>query len=249
MMSISELAKDVGKCCTQKLDVSPVSSDLPRLARRFLLLKHKENDYIQLEFCTDIKKDSLEKVVYGLLTHLVLMLKPKTETVSLDVFLKEVNLEFVDSISKYLIKYYGESAPLNRMLKACSQSVVIAALPHLRDALGKNNIQFKDCRGEWLIFFDTGENEHKPRVKQRRKEQVYRMNSNTMDLLYKFEWEIEICFDSLEVNEITSVSVKLLGVNFDTNVLSKEEKDTAETNIQNALKDCSIDKLHIKLDD
>jgi hypothetical protein len=240
MMSIQDVARDVGKCCTQKLDVSPVSSDLPRLARRFSLQKWTNDAYGKLEFCSDIKKDTLETVVYGLLTQLVQMLKPNTETVSLDVFLKEVNLEFVDSISQYLLKYYGEDAPLNRMLKACSQSVVISTLPHVRAALGQHNIQFKDCRGDWIIFFDTGQNEHLPRVKQRRKEQVYRLNNGAVDNLYKFQWEIEICFDGLKVNEITGVTVRLLGIEFDTLLLTPEEQEKDRNAITQSLSNCHI---------
>jgi hypothetical protein len=207
MIEIDAVAKDIGKCCQQKLEGSPVNCDLPRLARRFVLQQFQGQQFEPVTFSKDVKKDKLETVLYGLLTELIHMLNPDTvnENVSLDTFLKEVNLEFVESISGYLLNHYGEAAPLNRMLKACSQSVVISTLPHLREALNKNNILFKDCRGDWIIYFDTGQDCRQPSVKQRRKEQVYRFASNGgLEMLYKFEWEIDVIFDSLKVNEITT---------------------------------------------
>ena len=210
MIEIDAVAKAIGTVCQQKLEGSPVNCDLPRLARRFVLQKYKteENNFEPISFSKDIKKDKMETVLYGLLTELVHMLHPETllnDNVSLETFQKEVNLEFVESISNYLLNHYGEAAPLNRMLKACSQSIIISTLPHLREALNQHKIQFKDCRGEWIIYFDTGKDSKQPSVKQRRKEQVFRFSPNGgLEMLYKFEWEVDVFFDSLEINEITT---------------------------------------------
>jgi len=250
-MDGSLMSIDVAKCCSTKLETSPVSSDLPRLARRFVLQKYDGGEFVVLSFCKDIKKDSLELVVHGLLDSLYQLLKPSSkdiQQVPYNTFEKEVNLQFVDSISQYLIKHYGETAPLNRMLKACSQGVVIAVLGHIRSALSKNNISVKDVKGEWYIFVHTNQ-ENKPVVRQRRKEQVFRFSKDGgIELLYKFEWEIEVVFDSLDINEVVQVTFRLVGLTFDTPLISPQEQEEIKEIFNTSLKDCTV-STHIALEE
>lgn len=245
-ISITEISKIIAECCNRKLDSSPVCVDLPRLARHFILQVYKDNKFHNWPFAKDVQKDSMPVVIHGLISNLFTMLMPERASVkqqpTLDIFLKEVNIEIEKSLQDYLCKYYGgDTAPINRMLKAANQSVVVGVLSHISKVLLEKQIRFKDVRpSTWTIYFHTGDSGKQPSIKHRRKEQIFELIDGRIELKQKFEWECEVKFDSLEMNEIVGVGIRILNVEGDqTDAIAKKLKE--------AVPDKKNDGLRIKV--
>jgi hypothetical protein len=249
-ITIEEVAEDIGKTCQKKFEYSPVSTDLPRLARTFVIQKYNENSLEKVNFTENIKTDKLEKVIHGLIGQLLNFLNPSNNIISpsFEDFQKEVNLSITETLGDYLLKHYGEATPLNRMLKACNQAVTITALGHIRKALTEKEINFKDCRGCWNIYFHTGKNQTTPTVLHKRKEQVFRFTKEGgLDNLFKFEWEIEITFDSLEIKQIKGIGLRIASIEMDSEILKEEEKEMQIKVMNEALKELKLTDLSISL--
>lgn len=202
----------------------PVSCDLVRLCRKFSILDYSSANsrYEKVPFTEDSTNDPSDKVIYALLHKISekLYCVPPLEEEKvpdnddLETFKKEVNLQVFETLTNYIINRFGEKSRVIRILKSCNQSFVIATLVHLRNALMQKQIMFKDCRGEWHLEVKTCPN-GKPSVVQRRKEQVFKLTDSGLPKnMYRFEWEVQIEFDSCACKSIDSISIRLLGVDF-----------------------------------
>jgi len=208
----------------------PVSCDLVRLCRKFSLLDFTQESsrYEKIKFTDDSATDPSDKVIFNLLHKISEKLYseippngdqekapvPVADGADLEHFRKEVNLQVFETLTNYIIARFGEHSRVVRILKSCNQSFVIATLVHLRYALMQKQIMFKDCRGEWYLEVKTCP-QGKPSVVQRRKEQVFKLaDSGLPKNLYRFEWEVQIEFDSSAVKAVNNVSIRLLGIDF-----------------------------------
>jgi hypothetical protein len=74
-------------------------------------------------------------------------------------------------------------------------------------------------------------------------------NEGGLDNLFKFEWEIEIFFDSLDIKKITGLALKLDSVEMDSDILKEDEKENQKKLIYEALQNMDINNLDISLID
>jgi hypothetical protein len=250
-INMEHLIKDISDVCHKALVNLPVSKDLPRLGRNFTCLEYTGSEYEVRPFTPDKTKDPIPAVVFRLVDHLCNALQythngPFTE----DIFNVEVNMNIHESLTKFLQTHFGEPNRIVNVLKTCNQSTVIATLYHVRTALERIDIRFKDCRGQWFLHFHTGKDKNTPQVTQRRVEQVYKMAPDNTRLLniFKFEWELELVFDSLMCNFIKTICVRVLRVDFaeEGMALSETEKKEAEGKIRSTLDKCLAENLEIR---
>lgn len=181
-VSMDKVATALRDVYAKDLATLPVSKDLPRLCKKIALLTYNDGNASY-----DVKKftaDATEQVVFNLLLGISKELYKASSSVGTDpvitqeptndTFTQEVNIQVHESLTQYLLKYWGEQSRLCRILKSLNQSFVIATLVHIRMALIAADIQFKDCRGDnWFLEVCLGKDGTKPSVVQRRKEQVF----------------------------------------------------------------------------
>jgi hypothetical protein len=250
-ISMESLIKDINDVCHKSLANLPVSKDLPRLGRNFTMYEYTGSNFEVKTFTNDKAKDPIPVVVFRLIEHLSKALNhthttPYTE----DNFNAEVNMNMHETLTKYLGNHFGEPNRVVNILKTCNQSPVIATLFHVRTALEKIDVRFKDCRGQWFLHFHTGKDKNSPQITQRRVEQVYKMAPDNTRLLnlYKFEWELELIFDSLECNFIKCVALRILRVDFaeEGMELSESERKEAEDKIRSAFEKAHAENLEIR---
>lgn len=250
-ISMDNVLKDLGDVYGKELAALPVSRDLPRLARKFTLLEYDVDlgAFVEETISPNKEKDDIAVVLFNVMTKMAKRLYSRVADHVIpdrETFNAEVNLQIHESLTAYLVKHYKERGRLVRVLKACNQSVVIATIQHIRQALMSRKILFKDCRGQWFLSFHTGETGDKPCVTQRRIEQVYNLTPDASSLIntYKFEWELGIEFDSLECNAITRIYLRMVSVDF--SVVSESDMDAearadAEAKLKQALANCSLE--------
>jgi hypothetical protein len=245
------LIKDISDVCHKTLVNLPVSKDLPRLGRNFTLSKHNGSEFVTQTFTQDKAKDPIPTVVFRLIEALSNLLNyshatPFTE----DIFNAEVNMNIHETLTKFLQVHFGEPNRIVNVLKTCNQSTVIATLFHVRTALEKIDIRFKDCRGQWFLLFHTGKDGNTPHITQRRVEQVYKMAPDNTRLLniFKFEWELELVFDSLNCDFIKAIAIRVNRVDFadEGMELSETERKEAEDKIRTTLDRCHAENLDIR---
>jgi len=250
-INMEKLISDITDVCHKTLANLPVSKDLPRLGRNFTFSEYTGSEFAVRPFTTDKAKDPIAHVVFKLVEFLSNALQfqhdpPYTE----DEFNAEVNMNIHESLTKYLSTHFGENHKIIHVLKTCNQSPVIASLFHVRTALQQSDINFKDCRGQWFLHFNTGKDKNSPCVIQRRMEQVYKMAPDNTRLLnlFKFEWELELVFESLECNYIKAVTLRILRVDFaeEGKELSETERSEAETKLRSSFEKSHRDNLEIR---
>ncbi|KAL0490227.1 hypothetical protein AKO1_006577 [Acrasis kona] len=238
------VVSDVRDVCHKTLENLPVSKDLPRLGRNFTCYSYEGGECKEKSFTADKAKDPIPLVVYKLIGYLSDALKYTHNTpFSEENFNNDVNMSIHESLTKYLSTHFGEKTRVVNLLKTCNQSPVIAALFHIRTALSKIDINFKDCRGQWFLHFHTGKDHDKPQITQRRMEQVYKMAPDNTRLLnlFKFEWELLFVFNSVECQVIEKVSLNLLRVDFSGEGMELPENDRKdyENRIRSTFDKCS----------
>lgn len=254
---MDKVATALREVYAKDLATLPVSKDLPRLCKKIAVLTYNASNSSY-----DVKKftaDATEQIVYNLLlgiskelykvssnvgTDPLVSLEPSTES-----FTQEVNIQVHESLTQYLVKYWGEHSRLCRILKSLNQSFVIATLVHIRMALMGCDIQFKDCRGDnWFLEVCLGKDGAKPSVVQRRKEQVFKMADNGLPQnLYVFTWEVIIDFDSLECLSVTDITIRWLGTDF-SNVSEKDVPPQQRQEIEEKFKNV-FTNLTVKVSD
>jgi len=242
-IEIDKVAHDLETVCAKNIEDLPVSRDLPRLARKFSLYNGTE----MVPFCPDLAKDKIETVMYQLITKISTLLNNENPEATEENFEKVVNMNIHETLNQYLLQFYGRDHRVLKVLKMCNQSTVIATLYHVRQGL-KERLEFKDPRpSHWYLEFKT--NGQNPVVIQRRKEQVYRFSDDKSTLinLFQFEWKLEIVFDSVEVNHVSSVCVGLLNTDYSKCTMDEEWQKESEQFLNDAFNDCVISGLHLKV--
>lgn len=149
--------------------------------------------------------------------------------VPLDQFRTEIDISDHASLNSFFFRYFGEESRTMKLLKACNQSILAPAITNLKKGLyGK--LQYKDVPGGWTIHMFLGSDT--VRVTHRRKEQVTQQRPEDLQILrcFQFEWELVIDFDSREeMNDIESVSLRLVGLDFSESDIDITEEYQQQT--------------------
>ncbi|KAL9649868.1 hypothetical protein ABK040_009680 [Willaertia magna] len=244
-ISLTNVIEEISKISQQHFDHLPVSKDVPRLARKFSFL---DNNLKEVNFTIDKSKDKLNVVLFELLQKLCKELNSQPITnFTQDIFDLEVNTNIPASCDKFFLTYFGKNHPVIKFLKFCNQSPVIGVLYHVRECLTNHGIEFKDCRGMWFIDFYISK-DNSPCIIQRRMEQVFSHSSDKTTLIckYKFEWELIIYFDSLQINKIINVELRLKNLDYnDYKECTDKEREDSERIFKKAFANVSKSQLNI----
>jgi len=138
-------------------------------------------------------------------------------------------------VSSLLEGSYGDSHPVVRFLTLVDQAFVVSLLGHFSESLffSKSPMRFKDVRGSWRIDLRLYENTLS--MVHRRFEQMMKPIGNIqLKNLFQFSWQVEIVYDSYQLDHISSIHVTLLEINWDSYdesaELTEKQKNDLEKN-------------------
>lgn len=121
-VSIDKVAQALREVYAKELAVLPVAKDLPRLCKKIAVLTYNDgsSSYDSKKFTAD----STELIVYNLLVGISKELYKVSSNVGSDPlvtqeptnesFMEEVNIQVHESLTAYLVKYWGEHSRLCR---------------------------------------------------------------------------------------------------------------------------------------
>jgi len=176
--------------------------------------------------------------------------KRREPLIDIEAFQKRVHtLQDSTPFTSFLQETFDQKTSRTmRLLKCCDQSYVVCLLGHLGMILfSQMKLRFKDIRpSTWKIIVRKHKDTYS--VIHRRKERALKIESNIKLVdLFSFEWEVEIVFDSKQLNHIESVHVRMRDVDWsDCQDLMNPEH---EQNVRDAFEHGSITDLKCHLED
>ncbi|KAL9645255.1 hypothetical protein ABK040_002455 [Willaertia magna] len=148
-----------------------------------------------------------------------------------------------------------------KLLTGVSQSIAVSTLTVIAEAITStkrnNQLIIKDARGSWSIQFrkfinnnttnysnnntnnNNSDNDTKKiSILHQRTETVMKITEETLLIpMLDFTWQVEIEFNNLEINQIQSVTIRLLSMNWKNNEntlnLTEKEKQSLESYCRN----------------
>ncbi|KAG2394017.1 hypothetical protein C9374_003781 [Naegleria lovaniensis] len=136
-------------------------------------------------------------------------------------------------VSTLMEGHYGDGHPIVKFLTLVDQAFVVSLLGHFAESLffTKIPIRFKDIRGTWRIDIRMYPNYIS--MVHRRTEQMMKPLGNTMlKNLFQFSWQVEIVYDSYQLDHIHSIHVTLLEIDwssYDESLeLTSQQKDEVQ---------------------
>jgi hypothetical protein len=142
------------------------------------------------------------------------------------------------SLTNFLVNNYGHSSRLCKLLKCVDQAYVVALLGNLAESLFfcKQPMRFKDIQGTWTISVRRNEDNFSF-IHRRREQMLKQVNNSTLTETFQFSWELELVSDSLDFNNLQTLHVRLLNIDW-SSLSSKlnmtdEEKRLYENEFRN----------------
>jgi len=215
-----------------------------------------EEDFNKLEIQTRGERKKL-KFYLSQITPNETPFKFKFFPISTKEISSSVQLHDPNTLMTFLLKRFKEFPPALQALKVFHQAVVVSFLGHLGESVFYNSgLRFKDVKGSWkiIITYNQGyqRNNRIPfiSITHRRKEMVLSISENKrLTEMFSFEWEVEIQFTNLELDDLHSIRARLIGFDWNDGPkkdATKEEKEVLEKNISSVFCDLNIQNSILK---
>lgn len=164
---------------------------------------------------------------------------------------REIQLHDPNTLTQFITKRFKDFPAILNTLKCFHQAIVVSFLGHLGESVFyTSGLRFKDVKGSWkvIIKYNNGydRNNHIPFISivHKRSEMVLNISENKrLQDLFSFEWEIEIQFNNVDLDDIHQIKAKLNGFDWSSSPKkdsSKEEKEVLEKNITSVFENLNI---------
>lgn len=143
----------------------------------------------------------------------------------------------------YLNKMFDESTSRTlRLLKGIDQAYVVCVLGHLGVHLFHNyQMRFKDIRpSTWKVIIRKYHDTYS--IVHRRTERALKFMSNfKLEELFSFEWEVEMVFDSKQLNYIDQVHMRLIDIRDHTDLCESDHEENLRKAFEGtSIRDCNF---------
>jgi hypothetical protein len=139
---MKKIENDCKKICSKKFEELPVSKDVIRLAHKVKILVR---DDITTEYEIKNKEnDGQINVIFNLFDQIGKIVQPDIN-LNKEEFLKEVNLDLEETLTKYILKNFKEG-PVTSIFKTIQQTLIGRTVINIRTELDKFGLKFRDAK-------------------------------------------------------------------------------------------------------
>jgi len=192
------------------IDKLPISVDLPRLARKTVIM---DGDQVVLnglaeEFASDTEDEQISRarLIQRVWATLSEMVGEESEMYSDLAERLQGGGEVALQLALWLKMNISSDTRVIRILKVCNQSILASAVVRMKSTVGMD-WPYKDLRGQWTIQIRKTE-DGCIHVTHTKKEISYESNSLYDTQHFSFTWELQMIFDpNVEVMQKVSVVI------------------------------------------